>query len=230
VALKQIFEHPLFYYLWIAPHLLLIVVATLMFRKSRHKNFPIFFSYLIFEFLQFCVIFSLYCLRTPFQTYRQVDILLRAGSIALHFAILQELFGSPLANNSALRQVMAPILKWLTVVLILLAAVFIGWTYYGTPGLRLLQGYVSIEAFNIAQCGLLVLVFLWYRYLGVKMSSPVFGIALGLGLVAGSEPLIHVLKDTVTRRSSQIVDYVQMAIFHVAVLVWLYFVPGQKAV
>ena len=34
-------------YLWIAPHLLLVPVAILMLRRRLHKEFPIFFFYLL---------------------------------------------------------------------------------------------------------------------------------------------------------------------------------------
>jgi len=220
----MIFEHPVFFYLWIAPHLLLIPLAILMFRKSRHKEFPIFFSYVLFEFVQFCVVFSMHALKVSYKLNLKTDLFARAGSIALHFGILQQLFHAPLANNLTLQRTTARILNWLTAVLIVLAALFIGLIYYKIPGFRMLQDYLTIEVCNVAQCGLLVLVFLWHRYLGIRMSSCVFGIALGMGLVAGSEPLMHIFKDFVRGEASRTVDCVQMAFFHAAVLIWLYFV------
>jgi hypothetical protein len=46
--------HPvLYYYLWIAPHVLQMVLALLMVRKRLVREFPAFFAYIIFEILQF---------------------------------------------------------------------------------------------------------------------------------------------------------------------------------
>jgi len=219
----------LWQYLWIGPHVLLLGVAAAMFRNSRYRNFPIFFTYLVFESLQFWVLFGLYLRKLPIQTYTNVDLLLRAGSSALHFGVLQELFESPLTNDASLRRVTAPILRWITALLVLLAAVFIASIYYHIPGQRLLQPYLSVEAFNVAQCGLLVLVFCWHRYLRVRIAHFALGVMLGLGLVAGSEPLIHVWREYVSNQNSKIVDCVQMGVFHVAVLVWLCFALASDA-
>jgi hypothetical protein len=224
-----------YYYLWIAPHLLLLPVAVLMFRKGLHKDFPIFFSYLLFEFAEFVVLFSLYLVyyrllhyEVPSSTYRTIDLIGRTGSIALHFGILQELFESPVAHSSELRRTHARILKAVSSVLIVIALLFIGSLYYSTVGHRLVSGYGTVESLNIAQCGLIVFVFFWYRYLGLRMSPFVFGIVLGMGVTACFEPLIHVWKDSLAFRNSLFPDDLVMAAYHLTVIVWLYFAYAQK--
>jgi len=223
-------------YLWIAPHLLLVAVAILMLRRKLHKEFPLFFFYLLFDFLQFCFLFTVHFLFTTHwlaisaSTYGKIDIFSRAGDIALHFGILQELFESPLAHNAPLRRTMGRILNGVTVFIVVLASVFIGSLYYSSLGHRLLPAYVMIEALNTAQCGLLALVFLWHRFLGLRMSPFVFGIALGIGLVWGLEPVIQSWKDSLAARNSVIPDFVQMAAYHCAVLIWLYFAWAREKV
>ena len=81
--------------------------------------------------------------------------------------------------------------------------------------------YAVSQTLNILQCGLLVFVFLWHRFLGLKMQNFVIGIALGMGFVAGLEPLLHALEDY-RAVDSQIVDILQMGAYHVSVLIWLY--------
>jgi hypothetical protein len=230
VLTRMSLQRLLWFYLWIGPHVLLLVVAIVMFRKARHKEFPIFFSYLLFEFFQFAVLFTMFILKPPSSIYSKMDLFGRAGSIALHFGIIQEMFHSPVLQAAHLRKAAAGVLKWVTVFLILLSAVFIGSIYYSTLGYRILQDYVSIEAFNTAQCGLLVLVFLWHRFLGIRMSPMVFGMAIGMGLVAGLEPLLHLMKEFVPAQSSRMVDFVQFASFHGAVLLWLYFAQRREVV
>jgi len=225
-----------YYYLWAAPHLLLVPVALLMFRKSLHKTFPIFFSYLIFEILQFCVLLPMHVVYMmhlnifPLRMYPTVDLVGRTGSIILHFAVLQELFESPVAHNSELRRTSARMLKWVTGILVVVSLLFLGSLYYGTIGHRMVPAYATLEALNIAQCGVLVLVFLWHRYLGVTMSPLAFGIGLGMGVTACSEPLIHAWKDSLATRNSGLPDDFVFAAFHVAALIWLYFAYAQKEI
>jgi len=225
------FQHFIWLYLWIAPHLLLVAVAVLMLQKGLHKDFPIFFSYLLFEFLQFCLLFALYSQERALNLmYVKVDMFSRAGSIALRFGILQELFESPLAHSVPLRRAAARILNCVTVVLVVLVSVFIGSLYYGILGHRVFAGYVVIEALNTAQCGLLALVFLWHRFLGLRMSPFVFGIALGMGLAAALEPFVLALNDSLALRNLGIPGLLHMAIYHVAVLVWLYFALAREKI
>lgn len=88
--------------------------------------------------------------------------------------------------------------------------------------------YAIDQTLNTLQCGLLVFVFFWYRYLGLKMQNFVVGIALGMGLVAALEPLLHGLKDS-QAVDPQVVDLLRMGAYHVSVLIWLYFARVQEA-
>jgi hypothetical protein len=211
-------------YLWVAPHLLLAVVAAVMLRSRRHREFPVFFSYLLFEILQFCILFAMSrrLILVSVPTYLEIDLLGRAGSIAFRFGMIQEMLEAPVAHCLPLRKTIARMLKCTAAVLALLAAVFIGSVYSWSLQEMIVPAYAINQTLNILQCGLLVLVFLWHRFLGLKMQNFVVGIALGMGLVAGLEPLLHALKDF-RAVDSQVVDLLQMGAYHVSVLIWLYF-------
>ena len=226
-----------YYYLWIAPHLLLLPVAALMLRRGLHKEFPVFFSYLLFEFAAFCALFSIHVIGYRLHLYafpswmnQGVDLISRTGSIALHFGILQELFESPVAHNPELRRTSARMLKWVSGVLIVMALLFIGSLYYSTVGHRLVPEYATLESLNVAQCGLIVFLILWHRYLGLKMAPFAFGIVLGTGVTASFEPIVHAWNDSVAFRRSGIPNDLVMAAFHLTVIVWLYFAYAQKKI
>jgi len=225
------FQHFIWFYFWIAPHLLLLAVAAFMLRNGLRKGFPVFFSYLIFEFLQFCLLFAVHSYQgvvTPL--YAKIDMFCRAGSIAFRFGILQELFESPLADNVPLRRAMARILNLGTAVLVVLALVFVGSLYYSILNDRPFAGYVVIEALNAAQCGVLALVFFWHRFLGLRMSSFAFGIAVGMGLAAGMEPFGQALSVSLPLQYFRIPGLLQMATYHVVVLLWLYFALARERI
>ncbi len=224
-------QHIIFRYLFVAPHLLLIPIAIVMYRKGLHRQFPIFFSYLFYELLEFCVLYPIYTrlVILPMSLYLGLDQFFRAGDIILHLGILQELFESPVKNNDSLRQTSARILKWVTGAIVVMASAFIGFQYY-TQSHRLPRSYAEIEALNIATCFLLVFVFLWHRFLGLKMSTFAFGIALGLGLTASLEPLFQSWKDSMFMQRAFIPDFLEMGTYHCSVLLWLYFALARERV
>ncbi len=221
-------QHFLFRYLFVAPHVLLIPVAIVMFRKGLHRQFPVFFSYLVYEFLQFCVYYPIFSRQVilPTWLYLDLDVFFKAGSTAFHFGILQELFESPVKHSDSLRRTSTRILKWVTVALVVMALAFIGFQYYRQAHL-LPRSYASIEALNIAQCFLLVLVFLWHRFLGLKMSTFAFGIALGLGLTAFLEPFFSAWTDSSFMQRPFIPQFLWMGTYHCSVLIWLYYAQAS---
>ena len=87
--------------------------------------------------------------------------------------------------------------------------------------------YAFDQTLNILQCGLLSFVFMWHRYLGLKMQDLVVGIALGMGLLAGLEPLLHALENS-RAVDSQVVNLLRMGTYHISVLIWLYFARGRQ--
>jgi hypothetical protein len=118
-------------------------------------------------------------------------------------------------------------LRCAAAVLVLLALVFTGSVYSWSFRELTVPAYAVNQTLNILQCGLLVFVFLWHRYLGLKMQDFVVGIALGMGLVAGLEPLLHALENS-RAVDSQILNLLRMGAYHVSVIIWLYFARVQE--
>jgi len=222
----------LYRFLWIAPHLLLLAVAAVMFRKGLHKSFPIFFVYLLFEFLMFAILYPMALFRwaTTLTIYVRVDMLDRAGNVALFFGVIQEMFEAPLAHNTALRRGMAQMRNRLTAILVVLASAFIVALCYGTFEHSLIRTYVIVEVLNTVQCGLLLFVFLWHWALGLRMSPFTFGIAVGMMLTRCIEPLEMILNAFVPQQNGMIGAMLNMATYHAAVLIWLYYASAREEV
>lgn len=203
-----------------------------MFRKKLYKHYPIFFAYLLFEFVQFCVVFSMLRLKVPVPLYVKVDLFARIGDAALSFGIIQELFSGALVSLDSMRAKMARLLRWGTVGLVLLASLCIWALCYSRPNPAAFPGYWSIEALRVAQCSLLFLVFLWHRLLGVRMSGLSFGIALGVGLIAAVDLLALTFKTSLVlpNGTGMLIDILNMAAYHIAVLIWLYFAVVREEV
>lgn len=210
--------------------MLLLAVATAMFRKGQHRHFPIFFSYLIFEFVMCCILWPMAYFRAPVEIYWRFDLLDRAGDIALRFGILQELFESSAAGSAPWYRNVARMRNRVTVLLVILASVVFAALYSSSLNHAFFANYAIIEAFNVAQCGLIVLLLLWHRFLGLRMSPFAFGIAVGMGLAMGLEPFQIMLRYSVPARMGMIVDMMNMAAYHGAVVVWFYFAQAREKV
>ncbi len=216
--------------LLIVPHVLFIPVAVTMFRKGLHRDFPVFFTYVLCQILEFGVLFAMYVLKVPRPTSQIVDHLCREADVTLHFGMIQELFESPFADIIPMRRAMGRTFTALAIVLAGLVVLSIAPLLSRIPGYGVLRNYEIIESLNVAQCALLICVFVWHRFLGFRMSLNAFGIALGLGLVVFSEPLSYALKTVASTRNSIFVDLAQMAVFQVSVLLWIYYVRARESV
>jgi hypothetical protein len=220
----------LYRYLWIAPHVLLLTVAVVMFRKKLHKQYPIFFSYLLFEFALFCVLFTMLRLRMPTPLYVKADLVERIGDAAFSFGIIQELFSAGLIHVGPLQKNMERVLRWVTLALVAIGLAFLVPLCYSTLNPGKISEYWIIAALRGAQCGLLFFVFLWHRVLRVRMPIVAFGIALGMGIMAAAELLALASKTFFLFGNGTIVDMLDMAAYHVAVVFWLYFAFDRERV
>lgn len=216
-------QHYIWLYLWIGPHLLLLLVAGFMYRRGQHKAFPVFFAYLSFQFLICWVLFAIYALKAPAIVYREAHLLTMAIEVAFHFGILQELLAPSVAGGARLHRRGARTLNWITAGVVFVAVFFITALFYSKFDHPMVHTYLIVDSLDAAQCALVVLVFLWYRFLGLRMSPLVFGIAVGMGLDTGMSPFITILKNSVSPASYRNVDILEMAIYHVTVLIWAYY-------
>lgn len=220
----------LWYYLWIAPHLLLGVVLLLMVHRGLHRRFPIFFAYAGFETLQFGVLFFV---RQTHHAARQGGYLqfYAAGlalSTALRFGVIQEVFGQLFDGHSALAAPARTFGRYATLVLVGVAVVLA----MVSPGAESdFTGHTlhSLDrAVSILQCGLLISLLVFSRYFALSTKRDAFGLALGLGILASVELATSAIR-LYGVASRTLSDLVTMGSYHVCVLIWLfYFWKSEK--
>ncbi|MGC2197403.1 MAG: hypothetical protein WA628_22200 [Terriglobales bacterium] len=213
----------LFNYLWIAPHALQVVLAIMMIHRKLAKTFPAFFTYTIFEIVQFLILFTID--KSPLFTADQYSMASLAGgaiSIALRFAVVHEIFSTVFRSYPALQAFGTVLFRWATALLMIVAVILVGYTS-GNEMDRYRIAYVVIDrAVSIVQCGLLVLLLLLARFLRFPWTSFVFGIALGLGLFASMELGLSALQAQYGLYVAWgILPSVTMAIYHCCVVFWV---------
>ena len=217
------------YYLWIAPHALLVVVPVLMFVRRLHKSFPVFFVYTLYETLGFLLRFAAYTAGhgPGAGLYRYVFIVAAAGSTALRFGIIQEIFNNVFRDYPRLERLATTSMRWLTGLLVL-AAILTTFYSSGTLPDNLLVGVRLLErSVTIIQAGLLLFLFLFSRMFGLSWRSYTFGIALGFAIFASTEIASWTLGLTaLTEHSRYLLDLLPTGSYHVSVLVWLGYLLG----
>jgi hypothetical protein len=222
------------FYLWIAPHALLAVVPVLMFVRRLHRKFPLFFVYTLYETLGFLLRFAAYMVGHGLRggVYRYVFIVTAAGSTALRFGIIQEIFNNVFHDYRLLMGMATASMRWVTGLLVL-AAILTTFYSSGTAPDNLMVGVRLLErSVTIIQAGLLLFLFLFSRVFGLSWRSYTFGIAFGFAIFASTEIAGWTLGLTaLTERSKSLLDLLPTGSYHVSVLVWLgYLVTAEKSV
>jgi len=234
--LRLVFQQPMVFlqfYLWIAPHLLLALCLLGLLRNRRYKEFPIFFTYTIFEEALFSVLLVVYFLAlrsmASLPTYRWILVTKIAIAAILQLASLYETANVLFLNRWYLTHTLRPLLRWAAVLLILSASAVSA--LFSQNGMQRVMNVFEVLNFSssVINLGLLVVLLLFTRVLHVSWKSLPAGVVLGFGISSGAETIASILI-SVNRASYINIDYLRMAAFHACVLVWLVYTlrPERK--
>jgi|SRR5450432_4029583 hypothetical protein len=218
----------LWYYLWIAPHVLQTVIVIVMIRRKHYKQFPMFFSYNCFEIVQFTSLFVAGHIPSASRKYYLIFATGAALSTILRFGVVYEIIVQLFRNYRSLHTLGKVLLRRAAVVLLLVAASF-GALRSGGGFDRLMLGVSIVDrTFSVVLSGLLVCLFLFSKYFGLSWRSIAFGIALGFGIFASVELASSAIRSQVGLLGNQILDFVTMGTYHLCVLIWLFYMLARE--
>lgn len=218
----------IFYYLSpIGIAMLALCLGMFGWRKDLRKEYPFFFSYLLFQSLSSAMLHLLYFgtwlhaldQRTYFYLYWIQSAL--ADLFAL--AVLRELFFAAFKPFVGLRDMARVVFRWAAVALILIGTVVL--LSSSLPGAQRLElAVVNLErAISIMQCAMLLFLFMGSSYLGLPRSSHVFGLSLGFGILAMANLVYYVamaLNGYVHTQRSLILHLTPVIAFALAPAIW----------
>jgi len=203
--------------LWIAHPLLQLSVAAVMFHRKLHKVFPVFFAYIISQIVMFAILFPMYQL---VQYFFYVYWTCAAISLAFGFKVIHEIFLDIFRPYHTLKDLGSVLFKWAALVMLLVAGVVAAATPAAEQG-SLIQGVVTVQrCLRVIQCGLILFLLVFSKYLGVTWRQHSFGIALGFGSFAGVELTLLALYASY-QLSQPIISLVNMLAYNGAILIWL---------
>ncbi len=227
----------LYYYLWVAPHVLQGILAFVMVRRGLHRQFPMFFLYTGFEVLQCGVLLAVSQFVSDFgAVYFQVFAVGLAVSTAIRFGVIHELFRHFFRRYPALSGPGRFLFRGATVLLLLIAVgLAISAPGSGVDQISRATAYRSLEgttfaldrAVTILQCGLLISLFLFSRYFGLSWRSNAFGVALGLGVFASLELATSAMR-IYFPSVARVFDISNMVTYHFCVLIWMVYLMAPE--
>ena len=205
--------------LWIAHPLLQLSVAAVMFRRKSHKVFPVFFTYLISQILMFSILFPIFQLEYSdvfFFAYWSCA----AISLAIGFKVIHEIFLDIFRPYHTLKDLGSVLFQWAALVMLLVAGVVAAASPVAAQG-PLVQAILTVQrCVRVTQCGLILFLLVFSKYLGVTWRQHSFGIALGFGSFASAELALLALYAS-GHISPTTMNLVNMLAYNGAISIWL---------
>src|SRR6202162_266218 len=220
-------SHTVALYLWCAPPILQSVVAVILWHRKMHKQFPVFFLFLLVQVANFAVIFPLWFVG-DYKMYFVFFWLGEAANAVLGFKVIHEIFLDVFRPYHTLKDLGTLLFKWAGVVMLLVSVVAaFSNSFDQSP---LVHAVTTLQrSVRIVQLGLILFLLLFSRFLGVSRRQVSFGISLGFGLFAGVELMLMALNSGGFVRPGNL-NLVNMVTLILAILVWCGYSLSRKAV
>lgn len=221
----------LWYYLWIAPHVLQLGVILAMVRRGVLRQFPMFSLYSGFEVFQFGALVGISVSHLHFSpAYDYAFSIGLALSNAIRFAVIYELFRHFFRRYPLLTGPGRLVFRGGTVVLLLVAVGLAISAPSRSLSFLVNVTYTLDRTVSVLQAGLLISLFLFSGWFALSWRSDAFGIALGLGVLATLELPLSAIWLHLGAFGNVLGNLVTMGIYHGCVLIWLFYLwaPEQS--
>ncbi len=213
------------YGLWLMAPALQLFLVVVMIRRKLRKEFPLFFSYTVFQVLSFGLQFAAF--QRSRLEYFYVYWVTGAIGVGLALCVIYEIFSSVFRPYESLRDLGATLFRWAALVMVLVAAIMAINGGRSAPN-QIMSGILTMErSVRIMQCGLVLFLFLFARSFGLTARNHLFGIAAGFGVYAAVE-LIYVSLLAVGVPSSNVLRVLKSSSYDVAVLIWVGYMLSRE--
>ena len=213
------------YYFWIAPHVLLAGLLVGIYRRGLLRRLPFFIVYIFLELAQFLALLTMNWLPAASENeYHWILVLGLGMSVLVKFGVIYELSNELLLSRSSLVDLWRRLFRW-TAGVLLLVAVFASATLSstGVKNIESIFHFLDLSS-AIIQSGILLVLFVLTRALHVPWRSYTSGVALGFGIFSTLELSTSGFRLESGSGGSIVIDLIQMAAYHVCVLIWVAYV------
>lgn len=217
-----------YYVFWIVPNVITGVLVGTMAIRKMFRTLPCFFAYASFDVLSSTALFAIYH-TCSFVTYFLVFWPVLGVRLLLGLLVIREVILYVFNEYEALHQLSSLILRWVFIVLLLLAILSAA-VAPGADSDRLLAGLFVLErSVRLIQVGLLLFLFLFSQFLGLSWRTYAFGVALGFGVLASVQLAALAIRTRIGPLSGDAFNLIVGAGQTCAVLIWcVYLLTPQR--
>src|SRR5580658_2650651 len=220
-------SHTVVLCLWCAQPILQSAVVAILWRRNLHKQFPVFFVFLLAQVANFVIILPLH-LAGAHKMYFVFFWLGDAVNAVLGFKVIHEIFIDVFRPYHTLKDLGTLLFRWAGVVM-LLVSVVVAFSNSSDQS-PLLHALTTLErSVRVVQLGLILFLLLFSRFLGVSRKQVSFGISLGFGLFAGVELMLMALNSGGFVKQENL-NLINMVTYNFAIFIWLGYSLSRKAV
>ena len=226
-------SHSVVVYLWCAQPILQSAVAVMLWRRKLHKQFPVFFWFLLAQVANFAVTFPLWrvCnydwLSGAYKLYFGAFWVGEAVNAVLGFKVIHEIFIDVFRPYHTLKDLGTLLFKWAGVVM-LLVSVVVAFSNSVDENPWIHAVTTLQRSVRLVQIGLILFLLLFSRFLGVSRKQISFGVSLGFGLFASVELMLMALNSGGLLKNANL-NLINMATYVGAILVWLSYSLSSQA-
>jgi hypothetical protein len=209
-------------FLWISPHVLLGVLAVILYKRRLYREFPCFFAGALYEIARFVSLFVLYCIPGAGNQYAYVFSITLIVTVALRFGMIDEVVKDLFRESQILKVTARRSLQCVAALLLVMAVLLAVYA----PGNNSVRWHAGVSVVNrgaaMVQCGLLLSLLLFARFLGLSWRRPAFGIALGLGILTSVDLATSALRAEFTGdRTRDFLNFLIAVASFVCVSIWI---------
>jgi hypothetical protein len=224
----------LWHYLWIGPHILQAVLAVLLWRRGFHKQFPVFFAYLVFEASETFTLYGIGILHLgSVRAWWLVFCVSLVIEGFIRLGVMGELFVHLLRSRPTVAKVGSRLISGVGAVLVLLATLAAAHAPVDSHQFAFAyRSHILQQTLYMIECGLILFLFVFAACFRLAWDKATLGIGLGRGISSS----VHLATWAVVANGGLVdkhylLDFLNMGTYHLCVLIWFYFllVPQKVA-
>jgi len=146
----------------------------------------------------------------------------------VRFGVIYEIYAHVFDNYAALKPLGKPLFRGAFLGLLAIALAAATQAHQHSPDFGMYVLHVFEQTASIMQAGLLLVLFLFSAYIGLSWRNYVFGMALGLGIYASVKLAAAALQSSLVASGNTYINLAVMGTFHVAVLIWLFYLLAPE--
>jgi hypothetical protein len=220
----------LWHYLWVAPNLGLLALGILLWRRGLQRQFPVFVAFAFLASIEQLIVYAADVF--PSVSAENFWRILWGGLLVegfLKIVLIGEIFAHVFGSYDSVARLGKSLIRVVGALLVLVAVIGAAYIQRDNNHWLISGAHILEQTIYLIECGLLLFIFLFAGYFRLTWNSAAFGIALGLGISA----CVHLGTWAVIANGGLLdrryfLDFLNMATYHICVLIWFYYLLAPQ--